>query len=58
MDVKEGTVIRVAPEGVRTWRNDSSEDLYFIVIQAKAGSYSGKEISDGSVADLSGEESA
>jgi len=58
MDVKEGTVIRVAPEGVRTWRNNSSEGLYFIVIQSKADSYSGKEISDGSVVDPSGEELA
>lgn len=47
VDVQEGTVIRIAPAGVRTWRNNSSEDLYFIVIQAKAGSLSGKDISDG-----------
>ncbi len=32
VDVREGTVIRVAPDGVRTWRNNSSEDLYCIVI--------------------------
>jgi len=47
VDVREGTVIRVAPDAVRTWRNNSSEDLYFIVIQAKAGSLSGEDISDG-----------
>ncbi len=46
VDVHEGTVIRVAPDGVRAWRNNSSEDLYFIVIQAKAGSLSGEDISD------------
>lgn len=49
IDVREGSVIRVAPEGVRTWRNDSREDLYYIVIQAKAGSLSANEIEDGVV---------
>jgi mannose-6-phosphate isomerase-like protein (cupin superfamily) len=47
VDVHEGTAIRVAPEGVRTWRNNSSEDLYFVVVQAKAQSLSGEDISDG-----------
>jgi len=47
VDVHEGTAIRVAPEGVRTWRNNSSEDLYFVVVQAKAQSLSGQDISDG-----------
>lgn len=47
VDVHEGTAIRVAPEGVRTWRNNSSEDLYFVVIQARAQSLSGEDISDG-----------
>lgn len=37
-DVKEGTVIRVSPEGERTLRNNGTGDLYFIVIQARAGS--------------------
>lgn len=32
IDVREGTVIRVAPEGTRAWRNNSSEDLYYIVL--------------------------
>jgi mannose-6-phosphate isomerase-like protein (cupin superfamily) len=47
VDVREGTVIRVAPNGVRAWRNNSSEDLYFIVIQTKAGSLYKENISDG-----------
>ncbi len=47
VDVRDGTVIRVAPDGVRTWRNNSSQDLYFVVIQAKAGSLSRGDISDG-----------
>lgn len=38
VDVQEGTAIRVAPAGVRCWRNTSAEDLFYVVIQAKAGS--------------------
>ncbi|HEU5280470.1 MAG TPA: cupin domain-containing protein [Gammaproteobacteria bacterium] len=46
-DVQEGSAIRVAPKGVRTWRSSSSEELLFIVIQAKAGSFEGDSIQDG-----------
>ncbi len=46
--VSEGTVIRVAPEGVRCWRNVSTEPLYYVVIQAAEGSYgAGSNIEDG-----------
>jgi mannose-6-phosphate isomerase-like protein (cupin superfamily) len=45
--VMEGTVIRVAPGGARTWRNNSEEDLYYVVIQAKAGTLPAGTISDG-----------
>jgi len=38
IDVCEGTAVRVAPAGVRCWRNTSAEDLFYVVIQAKAGS--------------------
>ncbi|NMP23876.1 cupin domain-containing protein [Sulfobacillus harzensis] len=37
-EVKPGTVVRVLPEAKRAWRNNSSEDLYCIVIQANVGS--------------------
>lgn len=47
IDVSEGTVIRVAPDGIRAWRNNSSEELYFIVIQARSDNFSGSNISDG-----------
>ncbi|MBX6395422.1 MAG: cupin domain-containing protein [Alicyclobacillaceae bacterium] len=47
IEVREGTVIRVAPEGVRAWRNHSTEDLYYIVIQAAAGSLQTWTGSDG-----------
>ncbi|MGD8191378.1 cupin domain-containing protein [Brevibacillus ginsengisoli] len=51
IDVKEGTVIRVAEEGVRIWRNNSTENLYFICIQAKAGSLQSGTIEDGILVD-------
>lgn len=46
-EVQEGSAIRVAPNGVRTWRSSSSEELLFIVIQAKAGTLEGNSIQDG-----------
>jgi len=46
-DIEEGAVVRVAPSGVRTWRNNSDEDLYYIVIQAKDGSLAGDTFDDG-----------
>jgi mannose-6-phosphate isomerase-like protein (cupin superfamily) len=45
--VSEGTVVRVDCNGERCWRNHSAEDLYYIVIQARAGSYTGDTIQDG-----------
>ena len=47
IDVKEGTVIRVTPPGIRVWRNNSTETLYYIVVQAKVDSLPGSDISDG-----------
>jgi mannose-6-phosphate isomerase-like protein (cupin superfamily) len=46
-EVREGTVIRVAPAGVRAWRNHSSEDLFYVVIQARAGTIEGGTTTDG-----------
>lgn len=46
--VSEGSVVRIAPGGVRCWRNNSAEALYYIVIQAPANQYhSGDTINDG-----------
>ena len=47
LDVREGTVLRVSPEGARTWRNNSTEDLVYMCIQAKAGSVANSGIDDG-----------
>ncbi|WP_091584827.1 cupin domain-containing protein [Alteribacillus bidgolensis] len=48
-DVEEGTVVRVAPAGVRIFRNNSDENLYFIYVQAKENSLQHNNISDGIV---------
>lgn len=46
--VGEGTVVRVDPEGERCMRNTSdAEDLCWIVIQSRAGSYPDHTIQDG-----------
>ena len=37
-DIKEGSVIRVAPEGIRGIRNDSEETMIYIVVQSKQNS--------------------
>jgi len=37
LDIKEGTAIRVAPDGIRSLRNTSAMPMFYIVIQAKAG---------------------
>jgi mannose-6-phosphate isomerase-like protein (cupin superfamily) len=47
VDVQEGTVVRIAPGGFRTWRNNSDADLYYIVIQAKDCSLDGDTFDDG-----------
>lgn len=47
--VQEGTVIRVGTEGNRSWRNNSTEDLYYIVIQAKEHSLTQATLGDGIV---------
>lgn len=46
-DVQEGSAVRVSPDGARTWRSSKTDELIFIVIQAKAGTMSGSTIEDG-----------
>jgi quercetin dioxygenase-like cupin family protein len=45
--ISAGTAVRVAPAGVRAWRNTSAEEMFYIVVQAKAGSLSHWTGSDG-----------
>jgi mannose-6-phosphate isomerase-like protein (cupin superfamily) len=37
-EVKEGTAVRVGPEGERTLRNNGAGNLYFICVQVQADS--------------------
>ena len=46
-DVQEGSAVRVSPDGARTWRSSKTDELIFIVIQAKAGTMKGSTIEDG-----------
>ncbi|GAB4370303.1 MAG: hypothetical protein Kow00121_10900 [Elainellaceae cyanobacterium] len=46
--VQQGTIVRVDPEGERCMRNTSAtDDLCWIVIQSRSGSYSDHTIQDG-----------
>jgi mannose-6-phosphate isomerase-like protein (cupin superfamily) len=47
IDVREGTVVRVATAGARAWRNNAQEDLHYIVIQARTGTLDQGTITDG-----------
>ena len=36
--VKEGSVVRVAPQVARSWKNTGNSNMVLVVVQAKAGS--------------------
>ncbi|MFY0677772.1 MAG: cupin domain-containing protein [Neptuniibacter sp.] len=38
LDIKEGSIVRISPEGERIWRNNSDESLVYIIIQVKQNS--------------------
>ncbi|WP_282038341.1 cupin domain-containing protein [Saccharicrinis aurantiacus] len=46
-DIQEGTIIRVAPKGKRTWRNNSDDIMILMVIQAKANTLEKYNVLDG-----------
>lgn len=46
-EIKEGSVIRVAPNGVRGVRNDSDETMIYIVVQSKENSLEEYTTDDG-----------
>lgn len=46
-DVQEGSVVRIAPKGKRTWRNNSDDIMILIVIQAKTGTLEDYNVLDG-----------
>lgn len=45
--VTAGSAVRIAPEGMRGWRNTGREPLHFLVVQAKAGSLEQATSQDG-----------
>lgn len=47
INVSEGGAIRIDPAALRVWRNPSQEPLYYIVVQAKAGSMENQKGEDG-----------
>lgn len=46
-EIKEGSVIRVAPKGVRGIRNDSDETMIYMVVQSKENSLEEYTTDDG-----------
>jgi uncharacterized cupin superfamily protein len=38
LDVKEGSIVRIAPDGERIWRNNGDQPLVYIIVQVKADS--------------------
>lgn len=46
-DIQEGSLIRVAPEGKRTWRNNSESPMIYMVIQASCNSLDKHYVDDG-----------
>lgn len=46
-DIKEGSVIRVAPEGIRGIRNESEDKMIYMVIQSKINSLDEYSTDDG-----------
>ena len=46
-EIKEGSVIRVAPSGVRGIRNDSDETMIYLVVQSKENSLEEHTTDDG-----------
>ncbi len=45
--IKEGSVVRVSPDGSRTLGNDSEESMIYMVVQSLANTLDGYDISDG-----------
>lgn len=47
--VAEGTVVRVAPAGKRSVRNNGSEPLVMLCVQYKAGTFTADDATDGNI---------
>jgi mannose-6-phosphate isomerase-like protein (cupin superfamily) len=51
IDVKEGSIVRISPAGVRCWRNNSKEPLVYVVIQVREKSLRQHTSEDGILSD-------
>ncbi len=49
INVQEGSIVRIAPNGERIWRNNSNEPLIYIIIQARENSLNQYGLGDASV---------
>jgi mannose-6-phosphate isomerase-like protein (cupin superfamily) len=49
IDVKEGSIVRIAPEGKRVWRNTADEPLVYIIIQVREHSLQQYSLEDADV---------
>jgi len=49
LEVQEGSIVRIAPNGLRTWRNNSNEPLLYIVAQMRENSLRQYGFGDGIV---------
>ncbi len=47
IDVQEGSIVRIAPDGSRSLRNNSNEELHYICIQAQENSLKQDTFDDG-----------
>lgn len=51
VNVQEGSIVRIATKGQRTWRNNSTEPLFYIVVQMKENSLRQYGLGDGVIAE-------
>lgn len=49
IEVKEGTIVRIAPGGERIWRNNSNEPMRYLVIQVRENSLNQYGLGDAKV---------
>ena len=49
VDIQEGSIVRIAPGGERSWRNNSKETLQYIIVQARQDSLRQYGLNDATV---------
>jgi mannose-6-phosphate isomerase-like protein (cupin superfamily) len=51
IDVKEGSIVRISPNGERVWRNNGDEPLIYIIIQTRENSLTQYGVPDANIPD-------